>query len=142
MQTEPQGKGLDTGRSRATISPSITVSSGSSLRSSAIPTYLRLKSLSLRERRWTLPRVQKNFVTSTPFLADFLSRTVLVGFLTGVGFQVGIAVLGEMFRLEVHAQKTVEQLTEIIRSLPRVHLPSPGPSAAVVGGVLGNLDPE
>src|ERR1700723_819982 len=28
------------------------------------------------------------------FLADFLSRTVLVGFLTGVGFQVGIAVLG------------------------------------------------
>src|SRR5262245_47410601 len=30
------------------------------------------------------------------FLADFLSQTVLVGFLTGVGFQVGIAVLGEM----------------------------------------------
>src|SRR5215472_10617695 len=27
------------------------------------------------------------------FLADFLSRTVLIGFLTGVGFQVGIAVL-------------------------------------------------
>ena len=25
------------------------------------------------------------------FLADFLSRTVLVGFLTGVGIQVGIA---------------------------------------------------
>ena len=33
------------------------------------------------------------------FLADFLSRTVLVGFLTGVGFQVGIAVLGEMLGL-------------------------------------------
>jgi len=30
------------------------------------------------------------------FLADFLSRAVLVGFLTGVGFQVGIAVLGDM----------------------------------------------
>src|SRR5271155_3841389 len=29
------------------------------------------------------------------FIADFLSQTVLVGFLTGVGFQVGIAVLGE-----------------------------------------------
>src|ERR1700733_9991518 len=27
------------------------------------------------------------------FLADFLSQTVLTGFLTGVGFQVGIAVL-------------------------------------------------
>lgn len=33
------------------------------------------------------------------FLADFLSRTVLVGFLTGVGFQVGIALLGEMLGL-------------------------------------------
>ena len=31
------------------------------------------------------------------FLADFLSRTVLVGFLTGVGVQVGIAMLGDMF---------------------------------------------
>src|SRR6478752_8922574 len=30
------------------------------------------------------------------FLADFLSRTVLVGFLTGVGIQVGIAMLGGM----------------------------------------------
>src|ERR1700728_2630047 len=30
------------------------------------------------------------------FLADFLSRTVLIGFLTGVGFQVGIAVLSNM----------------------------------------------
>src|SRR5215831_134872 len=35
------------------------------------------------------------------FLADFLSQTVLVGFLTGVGFQVGIAVLGEMLGVPV-----------------------------------------
>jgi MFS superfamily sulfate permease-like transporter len=32
------------------------------------------------------------------FLADFLSRTVLIGFLTGVGFQVGIAVLSDMLK--------------------------------------------
>src|ERR671936_139428 len=31
------------------------------------------------------------------FLADFLSRTVLVGFLSGVGIQVAIAMLGDMF---------------------------------------------
>jgi MFS superfamily sulfate permease-like transporter len=35
------------------------------------------------------------------FIADFLSQTVLVGFLTGVGFQVGIAVLGEMLGVSV-----------------------------------------
>jgi SulP family sulfate permease len=33
--------------------------------------------------------------------ADFLSQTVLVGFLTGVGFQVGIAMLGEMLGVAV-----------------------------------------
>ena len=44
------------------------------------------------------------------FLADFLSQTVLVGFLTGVGFQVGIAVLGEMLGVPVESRRTVEQL--------------------------------
>ena len=38
------------------------------------------------------------------FLADFLSQTVLVGFLTGVGFQVGIAMLGEMLGVAGHLQ--------------------------------------
>ena len=48
------------------------------------------------------------------FLADFLSRTVLVGFLTGVGFQVGIAMLGDMFGVTValapHARSGVGDL--------------------------------
>jgi MFS superfamily sulfate permease-like transporter len=70
------------------------------------------------------------------FLADFLSRTVLAGFLTGVGFRIGIAVLGEMLGLEVPARRTVEQLAEIVRGLPRMHLPSLALSAAVVGGIL------
>ena len=35
------------------------------------------------------------------FLADFLSHTVLVGFLTGVGFQVAIAMLSDMFGVVV-----------------------------------------
>jgi sulfate permease, SulP family len=34
------------------------------------------------------------------FLADFLSRTVLVGFLTGVGIQIGITMLGDMFGVD------------------------------------------
>ena len=42
------------------------------------------------------------------FLADFLSRTVLIGFLTGVGFQVGIAVLSDMLKLEVHGTNPVK----------------------------------
>lgn len=72
------------------------------------------------------------------FLADFLSQTVLVGFLTGVGFQVGIAVLGEMLGLEVHSRRTVGQLAEVLRGLPQVRLATLGISAAVVGCILAS----
>ena len=67
------------------------------------------------------------------FIADFLSQTVLVGFLTGVGFQVGIAVLGEMLGLEISASRTLLQLAQVFRRLPQVHLPTLAVSAVVVG---------
>lgn len=70
------------------------------------------------------------------FLADFLSQTVLVGFLTGVGFQVGIAVMGEMLGLQVHARKTVFQLVEVMRGLRGVHAPTLYISAAVLTGIF------
>jgi high affinity sulfate transporter 1 len=78
------------------------------------------------------------------FIADFLSQTVLVGFLTGVGFQVGIAVLGQMLGLQTHSRRTVLQLADVFRSLPQVHLPSLILSAAVVAVVLtlGHLAPR
>jgi MFS superfamily sulfate permease-like transporter len=93
------------------------------------------------------------------FVADFLSRTVLVGFLTGVGFQVGIAVLGQMLGLEIDSHKTIVQLYEVCRNLPKVHLPTllvtlivltfifalrrfapkvPGPLVAVVGATAAS----
>ncbi|MBV8356988.1 MAG: SulP family inorganic anion transporter, partial [Deltaproteobacteria bacterium] len=58
------------------------------------------------------------------FLADFLSQTVLIGFLTGVGFQVGIAMLGEMLGVPVSSNRTVEQLVQVIRGLPHLHMPT------------------
>jgi high affinity sulfate transporter 1 len=70
------------------------------------------------------------------FIADFLSQTVLVGFLTGVGFQVGIGVLGEMLGLEIHSRRTVLQLAQVFRDLSRVQVPSLIISAAVIAGVL------
>lgn len=70
------------------------------------------------------------------FLADFLSQTVLIGFLTGVGFQVGIAVLGEMLGLEIASHRTIFQLREVLHNLPHVHLPTAAVSAVIVVGVL------
>jgi high affinity sulfate transporter 1 len=70
------------------------------------------------------------------FLADFLSQTVLVGFLTGVGFQVGIAVFGGMLGLEIESHKTVIQLIEIYHGLSQIHLPTVALSAVIVAGVF------
>ena len=70
------------------------------------------------------------------FIADFLSRTVLVGFLTGVGIQVGISVLSEMVGVPVDSRRPVVQLWEVVRGLPRAHLPTVAVAAAVLGFVL------
>jgi len=70
------------------------------------------------------------------FFADFLSRTVLLGFLVGVGFQVGIAVLGEMLGIDVHSRRTLGQIVEVLRSLPHVHLLTMEISFAVVAAIV------
>jgi len=66
------------------------------------------------------------------FIADFLSRTVLVGFLTGVGLQVGLSVLSEMLGVPVHTRKPVVELWQVLRGLPDAHLPTVAVSASVV----------
>jgi high affinity sulfate transporter 1 len=70
------------------------------------------------------------------FLADFLSQTVLLGFLTGVGFQVGIAVLGQMTGVEVTSRRTPVQFVQVIRALPHASLLTVGISVAVVACIL------
>ena len=70
------------------------------------------------------------------FIADFLSQTVLAGFLTGVGIQVGIAVLGEMLGVSVDTHKTLEQLARVVSGLGEAHLGTMGISAAVVAVIV------
>ena len=70
------------------------------------------------------------------FLADFLSRTVLVGFLTGVGFQVGIAMLGDMLGVTVRSTRTLVQAWEVLQGLPQSNLATMALSMLVAGGIL------
>ncbi|HEY2679612.1 MAG TPA: SulP family inorganic anion transporter [Steroidobacteraceae bacterium] len=70
------------------------------------------------------------------FLADFLSRTVLTGFLTGVGIQVGIAMLGDMFGVAVTSHYSLVRLWEVLLSLPHPHGPTLMLSTLVAGGIL------
>jgi sulfate permease, SulP family len=70
------------------------------------------------------------------FLADFLSRTIMIGFLTGVGFQVAIAMLGEMLGIPVPSHRSLEQLGLVMGRLPEVHWPTPAVSVGVVAAIL------
>jgi high affinity sulfate transporter 1 len=71
------------------------------------------------------------------FLSDFLSRTVLIGFLTGVGVQVSIAMLGQMLGIQVKTNNTAEQFHTILKHLMEIHWPSCILSTAVIALIFG-----
>jgi sulfate permease, SulP family len=66
------------------------------------------------------------------FLANFLSRTVLIGFLTGVGIQVAAGQLPDMLGVTVAGKSTPAKLLDVVRALPQVH----GADVAVSAGVI------
>ncbi len=56
------------------------------------------------------------------FLADFLSRTVLIGFLTGVGIQVAIGQLAGLLDLHGDEHGSVQQIISVFKDLPHTSL--------------------
>ena len=55
------------------------------------------------------------------FLANFLSRTVLVGFLAGVGIQVAVGQLPDMLGITAAGRQTLPRLLDTVRALPHAH---------------------
>ncbi|WP_216838949.1 SulP family inorganic anion transporter [Caulobacter sp. S45] len=70
------------------------------------------------------------------FLADFLSRTVLVGFLAGVGVQVGAAMVGDMIGVQTPARHTLVQVWQIGSGVQRLSVSTLALSVLVVSGIL------
>ena len=71
------------------------------------------------------------------FLADFLSRTVLIGFLSGVGVQVGIAMLAGLFGMHNHAITTSEQFVQFARHVAgEMHAPTALLSVGIVTAIV------
>jgi len=70
------------------------------------------------------------------FLANFLSRTVLVGFLTGVGLQVAAGQLPDMIGVTAAGKQTVPKFVNTVRALPHTHLADVAVSIGVLVIVL------
>ncbi len=72
------------------------------------------------------------------FLADFLSRTVLVGFLTGVGFQVGVAQIPGILGVagKPGLDDPIRRLLSVIPKLPQANLYTIAVAFSVIGIIL------
>jgi sulfate permease, SulP family len=72
------------------------------------------------------------------FIADFLSHTVLVGFLTGVGIQISISQLSGMFGITSEGTNTIPQLINFLMHLPETSIQTLLISITVIAVILGS----
>ncbi len=70
------------------------------------------------------------------FLANFLSRTVLLGFLTGVGIQVAIGQLPDMLGVSAPSSHTVIKLVQTVEALPSTQGATVAVSLSVVAVMM------
>jgi high affinity sulfate transporter 1 len=72
------------------------------------------------------------------FLADFLSRTVLVGFLTGVGIQVALGEISGMLGLKGGGHGTLQKIWNDIQQIDQINLYALGTALAVLVIIVGS----
>jgi high affinity sulfate transporter 1 len=71
------------------------------------------------------------------FIADFLSRTVLIGFLTGVGIQVAIGQLAGMLGVPTPSGGSLRKLVDTVGDIPDTSMTTLAVSLGVLGTILG-----
>ena len=76
-------------------------------------------------------------VVKLGFLADFLSRTVLIGFLTGVGVQVAIGQISGMLGIPGGGSGPIQQLATDFRQLSQINMPTLAISVGVLVIIVG-----
>ena len=76
-------------------------------------------------------------VIGLAFMADFLSRSVLVGFLTGVGIQVALGQISGMLGLEGGGHGTLQKIWADIQQLEQINYKALGVALTVLVVIAG-----
>ena len=72
------------------------------------------------------------------FIANFLSRSVLIGFLTGVGIQVAMGQVGDMFGISGMTGGAIEKFVNTLQAVPTdTNVPTLVVSIAVLAVIVG-----
>ncbi len=77
-------------------------------------------------------------VVGLGFMADFLSRTVLIGFLTGVGLQVALGEISGMLGLKGGGHGTVQKIWNDLQQLDEINPYAVAIAAAVILVITGS----
>ena len=72
------------------------------------------------------------------FIANFLSRSVLIGFLTGVGIQVAMGQLAGVLGVTDGTGTTLQKFYNTLVNIPDTSIPTLLVSLAVIGTILGS----
>jgi high affinity sulfate transporter 1 len=71
------------------------------------------------------------------FLANFLAKSVLIGFLTGVGIQVALGQVGGMLGVHTQGSGTLQQLASALHQMPQANIATVLISVVVLLIVIG-----
>jgi high affinity sulfate transporter 1 len=71
------------------------------------------------------------------FLSDFMSRSVLAGFLTGVGIQIAVGQLHGMLGVPASGDTTWQKFVSTLQQLPEASVSQTVLSASVIAVILG-----
>jgi high affinity sulfate transporter 1 len=66
------------------------------------------------------------------FLADFLAKPVLVGFLNGIAISIFLGQIGKVFGFPIESGRILPRLIEFVSRLPETHLPTLGVGLATL----------
>lgn len=72
------------------------------------------------------------------FVADFLARPILVGFLNGVAIHILLGQVGRVFGFRMESHGIVPSLIEWIQKLPQTHLPTLAVGALTLAALLAS----
>ena len=70
------------------------------------------------------------------FVADFLAKPILVGYLNGVAISIFLGQIGKVFGFPMKAHGIVPRLIELVQKLPQTHWPTLGVALATLAVIL------
>lgn len=76
------------------------------------------------------------YLARLSFLADLLSRPILIGYMTGVAVMMMVGQLGKVTGLTIESTSLVGQVLELFSHLDRIHLPTLLLSLGLLGFLL------